>query len=244
VTGIIQTDGTTGTLSMANILGWNLVVYDGSTNTYELTGGAGGNSTIAMTGTGLTATSTQLLYNYGATGSVEILQGSVGWALGLTADGMSFEEILPLGLNGNALPQGGTVTIGTIGAPAFLTSNAFFNGEQPSSVAGWDFLQFQNGNLFGYYSFAQGSASTASAWLFHANLGYEYVIPGSTAGSEYFYDLASKHWWYTTSSLFPYLYDFSLSSWIFYFTNTQSQGQYSANPRYFSNLTTDMIITM
>jgi len=50
--------------------------------------------------------------------------------------------------------------------------------------------------------------------------------------------------WYTSSSLFPYLYDFTLNTFIYYFTNTTSPGHYTANPRYFVNLTTQKIFTM
>jgi hypothetical protein len=246
VTGIIQTDGTIGTLTSANILSWNLVVYNGTSATYELTGGAGGNSTIAINGTGLTATAGGIYYNYAATGDVLIQNGNAGWELGFPSGNQNYEVVLPLGLNGNATQETGTQLIGGhMAILNYFTANAFFNSQQPSSVANWDYLQFPGGSTpFGYYSFALGSAATANAWLFHANLGYEYGIPGSTPGSEYFYDLASKHWWYTTSSLFPYLYDFSLNSWIFYFANAQSPGQYTANPRYFSNLTANQIITM
>ena len=126
---------------------------------------------------------------------------------------------------------------------ALTQTNAFFNGQQSLSSV-WSYLQFQNGNLFGYYSFLQGSASTATAYLYHPDLGYEYVTPGSPTGSVYFYDFASGHWWYTSSSLFPYLYDFTLNIWIYYFPDTQSPGHYSSNPRYFSNLTTGQIFTM
>jgi hypothetical protein len=246
VTGIIQTDGTIGTLTAANILNWNLVVYNGTSATYGLTGGAAGNSAISINGSGLTATAGGIYYNYAATGDVLIQNGNAGWELGLPSGGQNYEALLPLGLNGNAVGKTGTQLLG--GQQAILTyftPNAFFDGQELSSVTNWDFLQFPGGSTpFGYYSFAQGSASTANAWLFHANLGYEYVIPGSAPGSEYFYDLASKHWWFTSSSLFPYLYDFSLNSWLFYFTNPQSPGQYSANPRYFSNLTTQTIFSM
>lgn len=246
VTGIIQTDGTIGTLTTANILNWNLVVYNGTNATYTLTGGVGGNSTITISGTGFTATASGINYNYGATGDVLISNANAGWELGLASGNQNYDAVLPLGLNGNATPQTGTQLIGSHQAIlTYVTPNAFFTGQEPSSVQNWDYLQFPGGSTpFGYYSFAQGSASTASAWLYHANLGYEYVLPGGSAGAEYFYDLASKHWWYTSPSLFPYIYDFSLNSWIFYFANTQSPGQYSANPRYFSNLTTDQIVTM
>ena len=61
----------------------------------------------------------------------------------------------------------------------------------------------------------------------------------------YLYDFASGHFGGTPdSSLFPYLYDFTLNAWIYYFPNTQNPGHYSSNPRYFSNLTTGQIFTM
>jgi large repetitive protein len=122
------------------------------------------------------------------------------------------------------------------------TVDSFFNGEQILS-SDWNYLQFPNANLFGYYAFLQGSADTSAASFYHVDLGYEYIL-GSTTGSAYFYDFATEHWWYTASTMFPYLYDFTLNSWIYYFPNTSSPGHYTANPRYFSNLTTGKIFTM
>jgi hypothetical protein len=121
--------------------------------------------------------------------------------------------------------------------------DSFFAGEQIISSA-WNYLQFPDGNLFGYYAFLEGAAGTADSIFYHADLGYEYVTPGSAAGSVYDYDFASGHWWYTSSGLFPYLYDFTLTTWIYYFPNTQSPGHYTTDPRSFSNLTTGMIFTM
>ena len=246
VTGIIQTDGTIGQLAAANILNWTLVVSNGTNATYELTGGADGNSAALITGAGLTATVGGLYYNYAAAGNVQISNASAGWELGLISGGLIYQAVLPSGLNGGATQETGTPLIANVMAIlTYVTPDAFFTSQQPTSAAGWDFLQFPGGNTpFGYYAFLQGSAATASAWLFHADLGYESVIPGSTAGSAYFYDLASTHWWYTSSSLFPYLYDFTLNSWIYYFPNTTSPGHYTTNPRYFSNLTAGKIITM
>jgi virginiamycin B lyase len=125
---------------------------------------------------------------------------------------------------------------------ALTQPNGFFTDEQ--TLGTLFYLQFQDGNPFGYYGFLQGSAATASAWLYHFDLGYEYVTAGDAAGDLYFYDLVSTHWWYTSSSLFPYVYDFTLNSWLYYFPNTSSPGHYTTNPRYFSNLTTDKIISM
>ena len=74
-------------------------------------------------------------------------------------------------------------------------------------------------------------------------MGFEAFIAGS-ASDVYLYDFTTGHWWYTSNTLFPYLYDFSLKTWIYYFPNTNSPGHYTTNPRYFSNLTTGQIFTM
>jgi hypothetical protein len=134
-----------------------------------------------------------------------------------------------------------SLTFNTPVSPAY--TDAFFNGQQALSPV-FSYLQFANGSLFGYYAFLQGSASTASAWLYHPDLGYEYVTGADPAGDLYFYDLASNHWWYSSASLFPYLYDFNLNSWIYYFPDTSNPGHYTTNPRYFSNFTTGKIFTM
>ena len=105
-------------------------------------------------------------------------------------------------------------------------------------------MQFPNGNLFGYYVFLQGAAGTATAVFYHADLGYEFVQPGSNPGDAFFFDFSSAHWWYTSSPLFPYLYDFTLNSWIYYFPNTHSSGHYTSQPRDFVNLTTGTIFNM
>jgi hypothetical protein len=113
---------------------------------------------------------------------------------------------------------------------------AFFTG-QVSLGSGVEYLQFPDGNLFGYYTFV------ASTIFYHYDMGYEAFVPGS-ASDIYLYDFTSGHWWYTSNTLFPYLYDFTLNAWIYYFPNTQSAGHYTTDPRYFSNLTTGQILTM
>jgi hypothetical protein len=113
---------------------------------------------------------------------------------------------------------------------------AFFTG-QVSLGSGVEYLQFPDSAVFGYYTFV------SSTIFYHYDMGYEAFVPGS-ASDLYLYDFASGHWWYTSNTLFPYLYDFSLKTWIYYFPNTQSAGHYTTNPRYFSNLTTGQIFTM
>ena len=105
----------------------------------------------------------------------------------------------------------------------------FFTGEVSLGSSVY-YLQFQNANLFGHYNYQ------FFPLLYHYDLGFEYFVDGGN-GAAYLYDYASGHWWYTSPGLFPYLYDFTLNSWIYYFTNT-------TNPRYFSDLTTQKIFTM
>jgi uncharacterized repeat protein (TIGR03803 family) len=121
--------------------------------------------------------------------------------------------------------------------PAFFAGEAFLGN-------GTYYLSFPNGTLFGYYGFLTGSPITPNAWVYHVDLGYEYLLEGTPPGSIYVWDFSSQHWWYTSASLFPYLYDFTLNSFIYYFPDTKTPGHYTANPRYFSNLTTGKIFTM
>src|SRR6202007_1321205 len=61
----------------------------------------------------------------------------------------------------------------------------------------------------------------------------------------YFYDNASTHFFYTSPSFpFPYLYDFSLNTVLYYYPDPHNPGHYTTNPRYFYNFATGQIITM
>lgn len=64
VTGTIQTDGATGTLTAADFTDWDLLLADGL-NTITLLGPVSGdNSVIGIFGTDVTATSTDLFFNF------------------------------------------------------------------------------------------------------------------------------------------------------------------------------------
>ena len=120
--------------------------------------------------------------------------------------------------------------------PSSVAHPAFFTGET-SLGNGVYYLAFPDKNLFGYYTYL------SSGWIYHFDLGYEYVSPGN--GPEaYLWDLSTGHWWYTNNTSFPYLYDFTLKTWIYYFPATNNAGHYSSNPRYFANLTTGQSFTM
>ncbi len=123
-----------------------------------------------------------------------------------------------------------SLVVGASSHPAFFTGEDYLG----SSIY---YLQFPDTNLFGYYGYLSSSI------LYHQDLGYEAFV-AATGGQIYFYDFATGHWWYSSASLFPYLYDFTLNTFIYYFPDTKNAGHYTSNPRYFSNLTTGKIFTM
>ena len=113
----------------------------------------------------------------------------------------------------------------------------FFDGSAALDD-GFYYLQFSDGNLFGYYNF------NTVPLLFHLDLGFEYPFDAADgSGGIYLYDFTSQTFFYTSASLFPYLYDFTLNSFLYYYPNTRVPGHYTAYPRYFYNFATGQIIT-
>lgn len=116
----------------------------------------------------------------------------------------------------------------------------FFNGQIRIDTQ-VDFLQFQQGtNLvdFGYYSL------TYFPWVYHYDMGWEYFYPANDGqNGAYLYDLKSGHFFYTTPALFPYLYDFTLNTWLYYFFDTTTTDRYTSNPRQFYDFGTGQVIT-
>jgi hypothetical protein len=117
---------------------------------------------------------------------------------------------------------------------------SFFNGEIALG-SGVYYLQFPNGTPFGYYSYL-----TDPYWIYHFDMGYEYWFDANDGQSGiYFYDNTSTHFFYTSPSFpFPYLYDFTLNTVLYYYPDTNNPGHYTTNPRYFYNFATGQIITM
>jgi hypothetical protein len=91
--------------------------------------------------------------------------------------------------------------------------------------------------LFGYYGYLSNTI------IYHVDMGYEGIMD-APPGAAYMYDFLSGHWFFTSSTLFPDLYDFTLGEWLYYFPNTKNPGHYAANPRYFGILGTSAIFTM
>jgi hypothetical protein len=105
-------------------------------------------------------------------------------------------------------------------------------------------MRFPNGNLFGSYTFMEGSASTRNAVIRHVDMGHESLVAADDPGGVFMFDHASGHWFYTSSLAYPLLYDFTLNAWIYYLADQKSPGHYTANPRYFVNVSTSKIFTM
>ena len=120
------------------------------------------------------------------------------------------------------------------------TNPAFFSGATALSN-GVYYLTFPNDNFFGYYSYL-----TDPAYIYHFDLGYEYIFDAYDGKSGvYLYDFASGTFFYTSPSFpFPYLYDFSLNSVLYYYPDPNNAGHYNTNGvRYFYDFATSQIIT-
>ena len=102
---------------------------------------------------------------------------------------------------------------------------AFFAGASALSN-GVYYLAFANGNYFGYFSYLADPN-----YIYHFDLGYEYVTPANDGKSGVFlYDFKSGTFFYTSPSFpFPYMYDFSRKSVIYYYPDPNNAGHYNTN---------------
>ena len=119
------------------------------------------------------------------------------------------------------------------------THPAFFGGETALGN-GVFFLQFLGGNPFGFYSYL-----TDPHYIFHFDLGYEYVFDAADGrAGVYFYDFASNGFFYTSPAFpFPYLYDFSLNTVLYYYPNPNDADRYNTDGvRFFYRFDTGEII--
>ncbi len=82
---------------------------------------------------------------------------------------------------------------------------------------GWNWVPW-----FGYVS------TTTSAWVFHEQHGWLYPF-GSSSTDMTFWDAEMNSFWWTTASMYPYVYRFSDNTWLWYAEGTTS-------PRSFLNL--------
>ena len=120
----------------------------------------------------------------------------------------------------------------------------FFHDEVALSN-GVFFLQFPISpdayQAFGYYSYL-----TDPHYIYHFDLGYEYVFPAADGHvGVYLYDFKSNGFFYTSPSFpFPYLYDFSLNTVLYYYPDPSNAGHYNTNGyRFFYRFDTGKIFT-
>ena len=116
----------------------------------------------------------------------------------------------------------------------------FFNGEVDLNSNVY-YLGFPSGNYFGYYSYLPDPA-----YIYHFDLGYEYVFDAADGNSGvYLYDFASDTFFYTSPVFpFPYLYDFTLNTTLYYYPDPNNPGHYNTDGiRYFYDFNTGTIIT-
>ena len=99
-------------------------------------------------------------------------------------------------------------------------NDPLIGGTPIDGVPGW-FLS----DWFGAYS------TDLAPWLFHADHGWLYQNPGSSNQSTYIYDEAITAWWWTSQTMYPFLYRFSDGVWLWYLEG-------SSDPRLFYNLST------
>ena len=159
-------------------------------------------------------------------------------------DGEDSEATLIQGSDGNfygTANGGGTSNDGTVFKLSVSGNHpAFFDGETALSD-GVYYLSFSNGNYFGYYSFLSDPA-----YIYHFDLGYEYVFDAADGKSGvYLYDFTSSDFFYTSPTFpFPYLYDFGLNSVLYYYPDPNSAGHYNTDGiRYFYDFNTGTIIS-
>jgi hypothetical protein len=217
------------------------------TYTFTLTAaGLPAGGTIPFTVSNLTSVSGFLTVAPGGVSPTSGTVGAAGTPLTITVN------MAALAANTAPGNQLGSFTISSPNSANTLTVSVVltvspvepFFATQVNVGSGVDYMAFLNGTLFGYYAFTSGSASTVGAWLDHQDMGYEYVLPADFQGNVYMYDLKSGHWFYTGITSFPYLYDFTLKAWLYYYPSPTNSQHYSSNPRYFYNFGTSSIITM
>ncbi len=119
---------------------------------------------------------------------------------------------------------------------------AFFNGVATVG-SGVDYLALPSGKPFGYFAFLSDPD-----YLYHFDLGYEYVYDAADGNSGvYLYDFKSQGFFYTNPASpfqFPFLYDFSMNSVVYYFPAPRNPQRYNTSGvRYFYVFNTGQVIT-
>ena len=111
-----------------------------------------------------------------------------------------------------------------------ITNNSRFTTLSPlwqnaiSLGSGWEWLSW-----FGYFN------TNDSPWIYHDTLGWLYPY-GTSTDSIWFYDPVMNAFWWTSATVYPYVYRASDGTWLFY--SVPAQGL-SSTPRWFYNFSTN-----
>ena len=159
-------------------------------------------------------------------------------ALPVLNEGSPFDQLPVVSSSGASLTASNLVLVNS--ATVLASHPSFFDGEV-SVGNGVEYLSFPGGNYFGYYSYL-----TDSNYIYHFDLGYEYIFDANDSKSGiYLYDFKSGHFFYSSPSYpYPYLYDFTLGTVLYYYPDPSNPGHYDSNGvRYFYNFATGQIIS-
>lgn len=125
--GFIETDGTIGVISQSNIVDWAFILTDNGSN-FFLDGPS--NSELLLTGTGMTATSTGLFFNFSAPGFALFQNPVIGSSINFICFAGSFcggeanRISITVDTFGDGIPQQGTVQIGFAGGGGVIPEPA------------------------------------------------------------------------------------------------------------------------
>ena len=173
--------------------------------------------------------STATVYQFGETEDTNNTDPATSTLAGV---GPSFSASFP--------PYSMTV-VDLAGARTPVTTHAsFFTGETALSN-GVYYLAFSSGHPFGYYSYL-----TDPRYIYHFDMGYEYWFDANDGKSGvYLYDFKSGGFFYTSPAFpFPYLYDFTLKTVLYYYPDPNNAGHYDTDGvRYFYDFATGKIIS-
>ena len=182
-----------------------------------------------------------LIYKLTSDGQFTVLHSFPDYSGEVSAEGTAPEALvegsngLLYGLGHAGGPQGGGTIIRFDLHPDFFADEVALN----DSVY---YLAFRGtGNPFGYYAYLADPS-----YIYHFDLGYEYLFDAADGkGGVYLYDFKSGGFFYTSPSFpFPYLYDFSLNTTLYYYPDPNNPGRYNTNGvRYFYRFDTGQIFT-
>jgi len=108
----------------------------------------------------------------------------------------------------------------TYGSKVDLTGYTIITGgyDGPSWAEAYESINSNNWYKSAWYGCFYSDASWEN-WIYQSSHGWQYVI--SANDSElYIWDNASQSWWFVNTTWYPYMYDYTTSSWYYYIDGT------------------------